>query len=142
MPVINLTFTSVVGEVINGVFIIPSNGLYNISVLINYSYSSTVDNLLKSEQDAPNFILHLVDGTQQPYTLVGNVLGNGNLQIVNYNLVPNYNYSLLSSGTVKINNILNLNKDDKLAIIYNNIKVQTNLDSINGYINIVKINWL
>ena len=54
-------------------------------------------------------------------------------------MIPNYNYSLLSNWNVKINNILNLNKDDKLAIIYNNIKVQTNLDSINGYINIVKI---
>jgi len=132
----------VVGEIVNGIFIVPYDGLYNISILINYSYNSTVDNLLKSEQDAPNFILQLVNGTQQPYTLVGNILGTGSLQIVNYNLVPNYNYSLLSSGTVKINNILNLNKDDKLAIIYNNIKVQTNLDSINGYINIVKINWL
>ena len=138
--VINLTFNSVVGEIVNGIFIVPYDGLYNISILINYSYNSTVDNLLKSEQDAPNFILQLVNGTQQPYTLVGNILGTGSLQIVNYNLVPNYNYSLLSNGTVKINNILNLNKYDKLAIIYNNIKVQTNLDSINGYINIVKIN--
>ena len=138
--IININYTNILGQIIenNGIINIPSSGLYNISVIINYSYDPTIDNILYY-LNSPNYILQLIDGTQQPYNLVGNPLAVGNLQLIKYGTISNFNYSPINNGTVNINTLLELSEDDKLALIYNNITIQTNIISINGYINISKL---
>ena len=109
-----------------GLFILPYTALYNITVVINYTYVGVVSKVLGN----PKFKVNVN----------GNDIGDGLIQFVNYNKNNNNISSPLTNGGVKINLIKELNENDELMLIYELNGYQKNININNSYISIIKLN--
>ena len=100
--------------------------------------------MLDLDDEAPYYSINKLTGS--PPTIFGAEEAIGYLPLMNYNTSENQNFSPLSSGSVTINAILNLNKDDLLGIVYNNINdpskthnIQGNIIELHGYFNVIRL---
>jgi len=131
--IINITYTQLISDSninSNGEFNVIESGIYDLSVIINYKYDATVNNVnFNNINDLPYYSINN-----------GNVeLSKTIIQFMSYNISSNNNYSPIDNGIVKINSILELEEGDIISLYYNNKSSQRNVSFINSYFNIVRI---
>ena len=128
--IVNITYQSIINDYINnnGEFIVINSGTYNLTVLINYQYEANVENLFYNNNKPYYSLNNQNDELIKKY-----------IQYVNYNTSPIYSYSLITSGIVELNIILDLNVNDKVFIIYHNNSNQLNIQYTNCYFNVYKL---
>ena len=130
--VITMTYNSLIGDINNlGEFISPSDGLFSITVVINYKYNPIVTSITDLN-NIPFYSLNYDD-------VSGDELTRTQLSITCYNTETETNYSLVSNGTITLNTIVSLEQGDKIVIIYNNNNIQSNVIYDNCYFNIVML---
>ena len=126
---LELNYVPIIGNYItsNGILKIPESGLYNITIIINYKYTSIVDN-------------YKINNVYYSINKENVELVRENIKIVNYNIVQENNKSILTNGLLNINILLELEINDELFIVYNNNNLHVNVEYNNCYFNVVMIN--
>ena len=117
----------------NGIFTVPSSGLYNIKIVINYKYNSSVTNFELDE--TPYYSINYYDNL-----IIGQEIVKSKIPITNVNIPQSNIYYPITNSSVNISSILELEKDKKLVIVYNLSNYQVNVNYDISYINIIKLN--
>jgi len=115
----------------DGIINIPENGIYNIIFIINYQYDTTVPIYVT---EAPYYSLnYFIPGYPELIKYL--------VCITNYNTPSKKLYTPISNGTITINAILNLQKDDQIILIYTLNGCEMNIKYLdNSWITLTKIN--
>ena len=115
---------------------IPKNGVYKISITINYKYDAVVGDVSGFDNDnSPFYSLNYLNNS-----VIGSQISIGKPLLTNYNTISGKNFTPITNGTVSINVINSFNENDQLVIVYNLMNYQLNIEYSNGYFNLIKIN--
>ena len=133
----SITYTNLIGDYLtNGILTIPKNGVYKISITINYKYDAVVGDVSGFDNDnSPFYSLNYLNNS-----VIGSQISIGKPLLTNYNTISGKNFTPITNGTVSINVINSFNENDQLVIVYNLMNYQLNIEYSNGYFNLIKIN--